>query len=239
MLVPVIGLVQVGSQSMADRYTYLPMIGLSIAFGFEAKERVRRSPGARPAALTLFALAVGAWTWLAGRQVGYWESDRTLFGHVVDVMPGNHIAHGILGNVHLRERRLDLAMEEYREALRIRPGYAQAYCNIGMVLELSGKPDDAIAEYKTALRWDPGLAEAHHNLGRLLSTRGETAAAIAELEAALRSNPDLVEGHQNLGVALLAAGRKAEAIAEFRRALELRPGYAEAQRMIEKASASQ
>jgi tetratricopeptide (TPR) repeat protein len=239
MLVPVIGLVQVGSQAMADRYAYLPMIGLSIAIGFEAAELAKRAPAARVAATTLGVLAVLAWAWLTRIQVGYWRTDRTLFGHVVEVMPENHIAHGILGNVHLRERRLDLATEEYRTALRIRPSYAQAYSNLGMVLEFSGRPSDAIAQYRTALRWDPGLAEAHHNLGRLLATQGETAAGIAELEAALRSNPDLVEAHLNLGVVLLGAGRRAEAIAEFRRALELRPGYAEAQRMIEKASAGQ
>ncbi len=239
MLVPVIGLVQVGSQSMADRYTYLPMVGLSFAVGFEATALARRSPAARSTVVALFALATGAWTWLTWRQVGYWESDRTLFGHVVDVMPENHIAHGILGNVHLRERRIDLAMEEYREALRIRPDYAQGYSNMGMAFELSGKPADAAAEYRTALRFDPNLAETHMNLGQLLAKEGRTDAAIAELEAALRSNPDLVEAHQNLGVALLAVGRKAEALAEFRRALELRPGYAEAQRMIVKAGAAQ
>ena len=238
-LVPVIGLVQVGSQSMADRYMYLPMVGLSIAAAFEVAERVRRSPGARPAVLALFALAAGAWTWLTWRQVGAWESDRTLFAHAVDVMPDSHIAHDNLGNVHLREGRIDLAMAEYREALRLRPDYAEARCNIGMALELSGKPADALAEYRAALRLDPGLAEAHVNLGQLLLKGGQIDPAIAELEAALRSNPDFVEAHQNLGVALLAKGRRPEALAEFRRALALRPGYAEAQRMIVKAGGAQ
>jgi tetratricopeptide (TPR) repeat protein len=239
MLVPVIGLVQVGSQSMADRYAYLPMIGLSIAVGFELSERVRRSPALRAAALALLAFAIAAWSWLTWRQVGYWESDRTLFTHVVDVMPENHVAHGILGNVHLREGRIDLAMEEYQKALQIRPEYAQGHSNMGMALELSGKPAEAIAEYRAALRYDPRLAEAHMNLGQLLVKQGRTDLAIPELEAALRSNPDLVEAHQNLGVALLATGRRTEAIAQFRRALELRPNYAEAQRMIVKAGAAQ
>jgi hypothetical protein len=239
MLVPVIGLVQVGSQAMADRYMYLPMVGLSIAVGFEGAELARRSDALRSAVVALFLVAVGAWTWLTRRQVGFWETDRTLFGHVVDVLPENHLAHGILGNVHLRERRFDLAVAEYREALRIHPTYAQGYCNLGMVAELSGKPDEAIGRYREALRFDPNLAEAHHNLGQLFATQGKTDAAIAELEAALRSDPDLVEAHQNLGIAFLAAGRKAEALAQFRRALELRPGYGPAQRMIEKASRAQ
>ena len=239
MLVPVIGLVQVGSQAMADRYTYLPMIGLSIAVGVEGAELARRSSALRSAVVALSVLAAGSWTWLTWRQVGYWRTDRTLFGHVVDVMPENHIAHGILGNVHLRERRIDLAIAEYEESLRIRPNYAQAYSNLGMAAELSGKPAEAAARYREALRYEPSLAEAHLNLGQLLAKQGEIPAAIVELEAALRSNPDLVEAHQNLGVAFLAAGRKPEALAQFRRALELRPGYSEAQRMIEKASRAQ
>ena len=235
MLVPVIGLVQVGSQAMADRYTYLPIAGLAIAVGFEAADVARRKPAARGALAAAGAAAVLAWAYSTWIQVGFWRNDRTLFGHAVDVMPGNHVAHGILGNVLLRERRLGEAMTEYDEALRIRPDYAQAHSNAGMVLELGGRTDEAIEKYRTALRWSPDLPEAHLNLGQLLASHGRLAEGIAELEAALRSNPDLVEAHFNLGVALLAARRNSEAVAEFRKALELRPGYAEARRMIEKA----
>jgi tetratricopeptide (TPR) repeat protein len=227
-LVPVIGLVQVGSQAMADRYMYVPMIGLSAAVGFGAAEIVQRSRVARPAIAGLFALAVAGWTGLTWRQVGLWKDDQSLFRHVVEVMPENYLAHGILGNVHLRGNRFEEAMAEYREALRLRPSYAQAHSNLGMAFELQGRPADATAEYRTALLWSPDLPEAHHNLGRLLAEQGSTDQAIGHYEAALRANPDLVEAHVNLGVALTKVGRIDEAIAHLERALELKPGFAAA-----------
>jgi tetratricopeptide (TPR) repeat protein len=237
-LVPVIGLVQVGSQAMADRYTYVPMIGLSLSVAFSAAEIGRRSNTARITMAALLLLAAVAWTGLTWRQVGYWKDDRTLFGHVAVVMPENHLAHGILGNVHLREHRFDEAMAEYQTALRLRPSYAQAYSNMGMVFELSGHPAEAIERYETALRWSPDLAEAHQNLGSLLASQGRLGPAIAHLEAAVKSNPDLVEAHMNLGSAFALSGRLDEAIVQFKKALELKPDNADAKRKLDAASAS-
>jgi tetratricopeptide (TPR) repeat protein len=224
-LVPVIGLVQVGSQAMADRYTYVPMIGLSAAVAFGV-------PAIAPALLIAGALV---WTPLTFLQVGLWRDDRTLFGHLVEVMPGNRLAHHILGCVDLGERRLDDAIREFEEALRIAPGYAEAISNLGVALELSGRADQAAEKYEEALRFSPGLAEAHHNLGRLLLVQHRLAPAIEHLEAALRSNPDLVEAHANLGDAFLVEGRRDDAIAQYQKALELRPGWAEIARKLELA----
>ena len=228
-LVPVIGLVQVGSQAMADRYTYVPMIGLAFAVAYSVRE------GA--AAGALLVLCAGAWTALTWRQVGYWKDDRTLFQHVADVQPDNHLAHGILGNVHLREGRLREAMAEFQTALRARPGYAEGHSNLGMALELLGNPTEAAKEYEIALRWSPGLVEAHHNLGRLLVREGELPAAIAHLEVAVRASPDLVNARYNLGLALVRARRFPEAVPHLERALELRPGFAEARALLEAARA--
>jgi len=234
-LVPVIGLVQVGSQAMADRYTYVPLIGISVAVAFDFGWFAERCRAVRIAASVLLAAAVAAWTGLTARQIAYWRDDLSLFGHVVEVMPENHLAHGILGNVHLRERQFDLAMSEYETALRIRPTYAQAHSNMGMALELSGRPEEAILKYEEALRISPTLAEAHHNLGRLLAAYGRLLPAITHLEAAVRSNPDLVEVRINLGNALMLAGRRSEAIEQFEKALELRPGDPQAQRKLDAA----
>ena len=228
-LVPVIGLVQVGSQAMADRYMYVPMIGLAIAVGFGVAEFAKRA-----GAVALVVVAV-AWTAATWRQVGYWKDDRTLFEHVAAVLPTNYLAHGILGSVHLREHRLDEAMAQYEEALRLRPSYAQAHCNEGMVLELTGHPAEAIEKYETALRWSPALPEAHHNLGRLLAAQGHLDSAIAHFEAALQSNPDLVDAHLNLGSALMLVGRRTDAIAHFTKAVELRPGDRDVQRKLDAA----
>jgi tetratricopeptide (TPR) repeat protein len=230
-LVPVIGLVQVGSQAMADRYTYLPLIGLSAAVAFGAAEF-------RNALAVLLLVGAAAWTALTWRQVGFWKNDRTLFGHLAEVMPENHLAHHILGCVYLREHRLDEAMAEFHTALRLRPSYAEAHSNLGMALELSGRAPEAIEAYEAALRWSPNLAEAHHNLGRLLATQGHLDAAIAQLEAAVQSNPDLVEAHVNLGNALIAKGRIDAAIAQFEKALELRPGSADVQHRLDAARAA-
>ena len=236
-LVPVIGLVQVGSQAMADRYTYVPMIGLAFAVAYSAQELAGRTRAARAASLALLVLLAGAWTALAWRQVGFWKDDRTLFQHVADVQPENHLAHGILGNVHLREGRLREAMAEFQTALRARPGYAEGHSNLGMALELAGRPDEAVKEYETALRWSPGLVEAHHNLGRLLAREGKLPAAIAHLEVAVRASPDLVNARYNLGLALVRARRFVEAVPHLERALELRPGFAEARALLDAARA--
>jgi tetratricopeptide (TPR) repeat protein len=222
-LVPVIGLVQVGPQAMADRYAYVPMIGLSaaVAFGF---------PRAAPALLLAGALAWSALTW---RQAGLWKDDRTLFGHMVEVDPGNHLGHGVLGNVALHERRYDEAIREYREALRLEPAYALWSSNLGRAYLLTGRPDEARRAFETALSLSPDLAAAHHQLGFLLVTRGELDLAILHFEAALRSEPDDPEVHFNLGLALRQKGRAAEAAGQFRRALEIAPGFEPARRQLE------
>ncbi len=230
-LVPVIGIVQVGSQAMADRYTYVPLIGLSAAVAFGAAE-------SKNVLAALLLVGAGAWTALTWRQVSFWKDDRTLFGHLTSVMPENHLAHHILGCVYLREHRLDEAMVEFKEALRLRPSYAEAHSNMGMALELSGHAAEAIESYEAALRWSPDLPEAHFNLGRLLAVQGHLDTAIAHFEAALRSNPDLVEAHGNLGSALMVSGRIDEAIAHLEKALELRPGWAEIQRKLDAARAA-
>jgi tetratricopeptide (TPR) repeat protein len=230
-LVPVIGIVQVGSQAMADRYTYVPLIGLSAAVAFSAAE-------SRNILAALLLVGAASWTALTWRQVSFWKDDRTLFGHLVQVMPENHLAHHILGCTYLREHRLDEATAEFKEALRLRPTYAEAHSNMGMALELSGKPAEAAEEYETALRESPNLAEAHHNLGRLLASQGHLEAGIAHLEAALKSNPDLVDAHVNLGNAYMLSSRIDEAVFQFEKALELRPGSADVQHRLDAARAA-
>jgi tetratricopeptide (TPR) repeat protein len=244
-LLPVIGIVQVGSQALADRYAYVPLIGLSASVAFSAAEIARRSSAARITVSALFLVAVAVWTGLTWRQVGYWKDDRTLFGHVAEVMPENHLAHGILGNVSLKERRYDEAIAHYREALRLEPGYIEGYTNMGMALELSGHPAEALEQYQTALHWSQdeaevhsGNAEAHHGIGRLLAKEGKLEPAIEQLEAALRSRPDQVEVRVNLGVTLLRVGRIDAAIAQLEQALQISPGNADALRELAAARAA-
>ena len=237
-LVPVIGLVQVGPQALADRYTYVPMIGLSAAVGFGASELARRSAAARHASASLLLIAVAAWTGLTWRQVGLWKDDRTLFGHLVDIMPRNHLGYGILGNVNLREGRCDEAILDYRRALELQPRYPLWSSNLGRAFLLSGRISEAKAEFEAALRDAPDLAAAHHQLGYILATRGDLDGAIEHYEAAVRYDPDVPEAHYNLGGTLLQKGRIDDAIAQFERALEIAPDFAPARNLLEAARAA-
>jgi tetratricopeptide (TPR) repeat protein len=185
-LVPVIGLVQVGAQARADRYTYLPLIGLSIAVAWAAVDVAANFRHGRRA-LAAAGLALAAtWSVLTWEQVAYWKDDRALFGRIVELVPDNAAAHGMLGMVHLRERRIPEAIAEYQTALRLEPSYAQGHSNYGMALEIQGRSDEAISEYRAAVALDPNLAEAQHNLGAALTKAGLAEEGAAHLEAARR-----------------------------------------------------
>ncbi len=185
-LVPVIGLVQVGAQARADRYTYLPLIGLSIAVAWAAVDVAATFRNGLRALAAVSVVLAATWAFLTWKQVAYWKDDRALFGRIVELVPDNAAAHGMLGMVHLREGRLPEAIEEYRTALRLEPNYAQGHSNYGMALELQGRRDEALIEYRRAVACDPNLAEAQHNLGAALVKAGLAEEGAAHLEAARR-----------------------------------------------------
>jgi tetratricopeptide (TPR) repeat protein len=227
-LIPVIGLVQVGSQAIADRYTYIPMIGLSAAIAFAVAEPCRGSRVGRWAVGILFGLAVALWTGQTRKQVGYWKDDEALFGHAVEVMPDNYLAHGQLANFYLAQGRLEQAVGEYQAALRLWPSYAQGHNNVGTLLEQLGRRAEAVASYRTALHWWPECPEAHNNLGRILASEGKTEEAIAHYRASLQGSPESADTHVNLAAALHATGAVDEAIAHYERALQLNPSMSSA-----------
>ena len=225
-LVPVIGLVQVGSQAMADRYTYLSLIGLfiMIAWGFPsilAGWRHGRSALAIASALLLLGCMMGTW-----RQVGYWQNSITLFQHTVKVTKDNHFAYNNLGVALAHDGRLDEAISYYSEALQIKPDRAQVHNNLGNALAAQGSVDRAIDHYYQALEIDPNNARAYNNLGNLLANQGKTEEAIKHYTEALRLEPDYGGAHYNLGTALAEQGRTEEAINHFTEALRLMPYWA-------------
>jgi len=236
-LVPVIGIVQVGEQSMADRYTYVPMIGLSVAVAFGVEELARRSKAARGIATGLFAACVLAWTACTFVQVGYWKDDKTLFTHTVRIEPGDHMAHGVLGLVAYKEERFDDAIAEYREALRLNPGYAQWSNNMGMALTRSGRVEEGRVQFEAALASDPHHSDAHHNLGYYYATQRKFDQAIPHFEESLEHQPDQPQVLFNLGLARMFKGQNDEAIAAFERALALQPDFAQARARLEAARA--
>ena len=237
-LAPVIGLIQVGAQARADRYTYIPMIGLTIMLVWGAADLLRSVPRVRLAAVALAAIAGVCLVAVAWIQIGYWRDSCTLFQHAVDVTDGNYLAHHNLG-VALAEDPADLdqAIGHFQAALAIRPDYVRAHTDLGSALaRLPGRLPDAIKEFRAALAIDPDLAIPHNNLGNALSQAGRWSEAISEYEAALGidanyadARHNLAEAQYNLGLALAKTdGRASEAIAHLEAAIRLRPDYPEA-----------
>ena len=238
-LVPVIGFVQVGIQSMADRYTYLPLIGLFIIMAWGIADLLSRWR-VRDMALTLAAvLVILACAITARVQVGYWGSSLLLWNHAVEASADNYRAHLALGALYADQGRLDLAIQHFSEALRIRLDIPEGHNGLGAALADQGKLLEAIPHYVEALRLKPALFEAHNNLGNALWRQGKVEEAITEYREALRLKQDYAEAHNGLGAALDDQGKIEEAIAQYREALRLKPELAGAHNNLGAAYSNQ
>jgi tetratricopeptide (TPR) repeat protein len=227
-LVPVIGLVQVGGQSMADRYSYVPSIGIFLVLVWGAHELTcgwrYQGVGAVAIAAATALLCAG----LTRAQIGYWKDGESLCRHAILVTKDNYNAHYGLGSALDRQGRVDEAISEYREALREKDDYAEAHNNLGVDLAQQGRLSEGMNQFLAALKIKPGYADPHNNIGTTLEKQGRFDEALEQFQEALRLHPDFPDAHYNLGVALGRKGRSAEAAREFQRVLELRPNYAEA-----------
>jgi Flp pilus assembly protein TadD len=238
-LVPVIGLVQVGSHAMADRYTYVPLIGLFLMIAWGVPEIVKRF---RPATAVLPVLAgamlsaLTVCTWL---QLRHWKNSSALFTHALNVTASNSLAHTNLGVALDSQGRLEEAMSHYREALRIKPHDADAHHNLGVALAKHGRLKEAMSHYREALRSRPDYADAHHNLGVALAKQGRLKEAASHYIEALRIKPDYAKAHNNLGVHLANEGRLKQAVNHYTEALRTKPDYAEAHYNLGNALARQ
>jgi Tfp pilus assembly protein PilF len=232
MLLPVIGLVQVGLQSRADRYTYLPQIGLYIAIAWGV-ERLSRSWPHRVLTCGLAsALALLTLSMTAYEQTSYWRDSETLFRHALECTSDNVIAHSNLGQALRSQGLYDKAIEQYQEALAIDPNFALVHNNLAEVLQKIGDYDGSIKECEEALRLNPQYAAAQNNLGVALRLQGKLDEAIAHFEESLRIEPNRADAHNNLGAALGIKRMVAEAIDHFHRALEIDPAMADAHRNL-------
>ena len=232
VLVPAIGLVQVGVQSMADRYMYLPLIGLTIMLCWSVPSRVMERWDLKLITCDVAAALIAVCAALSRVQVEYWKDSETLFRYAVDVTRDNWLAHSNLGVALAQTGEIEEAITQYEEALRIEPDLADAHYNLGIALARVGRMPEAIEQLEYALQIDPDLAEAHNNLGIDLAQSGRIPEAIEHLERALRIQPDLAEAHYNLGIALVQAGRIEDAISHYQQALRIKPDYIQAQNAI-------
>ena len=220
-LLPVIGVVQVGKQAMADRYTYVPLIGLfvMIAWGIPRLRRGWEAVGAG-AALVVGVFAACAWI-----QVGYWHDSVALFRHAIDVTEGNYLAEMNLGFVLGKQGKLDEAVERLNEALLIRPDWDRAYYNLGVVLAKQGDVEGAIGAYQEVLRVNPSFSAARANLVNLLVQAGRTDEALAIGQADSGTGAGAAELHFNMGCTLEQQGKLDDALKEYQEAIRLKPDF--------------
>jgi tetratricopeptide (TPR) repeat protein len=228
-LAPVIGLVQVGLQAMADRYTYVPSLGIfmMLAWGIHDLSSRWRGKLLKPALAA--ALVVPLCIVLSRHQIGYWKDSETLFRRAIAVTKDNYLAYDNLGTALTAKGKLDEAVGEYQEALRIKPDFAEAHNNLGSCLAKKGELAEAIDQFVQALKLNPGFAEAHFNLAAALGDAGRIQDAIAQYQEAIRLKPDFTDARYNLGNVLSGMpGRLDDAVAQYLALLQIDPSYAEA-----------
>jgi len=222
-LVPVIGLVQVGIQSMADRYTYLPLIGvfLVVVWGFDEARVKWRLP--ETLVLFLAGMFLLAGVWVTRSQLSYWRDSETLFRHTLAVTENNYLAYNNLGTCLSEKGQLAEARDCFQKSLRIKPNNVDALCNMGSVLTRAGQWNEAEDYYRRALQIAPDQADVLSNLGMVLVNQKQYAEAMANFVKALQVNPDSPSAHNNLATVLFIEHRYDEAARHFREALRLQP----------------
>jgi Flp pilus assembly protein TadD len=223
-LLPVIGLVQVGEQALADRYTYVPLIGIFVMLAWGVPDAVRAVRG-RSVALTVAAVVVVlALVPLARAQVARWRDSRTLFEHALSVTSGNRVAHNNLGLVLEESGHPEEAIAQFEAALALRADDAAVLNNLGNALADLDRHAAAVERFERAIALQPGHAKAHFNLAASLVRLGRAAEALRHYREAVRLEPDDPRMRNNLGIALAREGDAESAIEQFEAAIRLQPG---------------
>jgi tetratricopeptide (TPR) repeat protein len=225
-LAPVIGLVQVGRQAHADRYTYLPTVGLIIAAVWSVDSLLR---GRRVRAVTAAAglAVVAVLCGMTRARVAVWGDPHDLYGEALENTARNYVAHNNLGALLSREGRLEEAERQLEASLAIVPAYQSAHDNLGIVLMKRGRVDEAIGHFEAAVAASPEDAKIRYNLGTALVTAGRLDEALHALDEAIRLRPDFAQAHFNRAMTLRRLGRAEEALRAFDLAIRYRPDRAE------------
>jgi tetratricopeptide (TPR) repeat protein len=238
-LVPVIGLVQVGIQSMADRYTYIPCIGLFIAVVWGLGEQLQRWPSTRPVVATCTLVMLLICTCLCAYQVQFWHDSEALFTRAVQVTSNNYLAYNNLGFYQSGKAKREQAKENYRKSIAINPTYEDALNNLGFALAGEGKYSEAIPYYEAALRVSPNQPEIRNNYGNALSELGRLDDAIQQYALVIKDEPNHADARNNLGIALAMQGKLDDAVGHFRAAIRAKPNYASAHSNLGNALAAE
>jgi tetratricopeptide (TPR) repeat protein len=227
-LVPTIGLVQVGLQSMADRYLYLPSIGLFILVAWSLNDLVDFRPPWRRV-VTLAGIAPLAGCLMVTRiQLGYWQNSFTLLRHTIAVTTDNYTIYNSLGGLLQQAGQPDEALMLYAESARIEPRYSPAQFNLGNALLNRGWTEKACEALAAAVRFAPDDVEARYSFGLALMKSGRLDDAVAQFTKAIGLKPDLDKAQTGLALALVKQGKTAEAIRHFSEAARLQPNDPEA-----------
>jgi tetratricopeptide (TPR) repeat protein len=231
-LVPVIGLVQVGMQALADRYTYIPYIGLALMVSWGVADLAAAWPRGRAALAGAAALALGCCLATTRSQVKYWRDSAALYEHALKVTSGNYMAHDNLGNVLMDSGKLDEAVKQYREVIRLTPTIGKPYNDLGKAYALQGKMEDAMMMFSNAAKLNPGLAQARWNLGNAWLLKGKVAEGLAEMKRAVQLSPDDSEAYRKFANTLMVMGKAAEAIPYCEAVVKAEPQDAHAHFML-------
>jgi len=231
VLVPMIGLVQVGAQSMADRFTYIPSVGLFVMLVWGGWRLLENRAFGRQVAVAVAVLSISALSIAASLQIGFWKDSVTLFRHTVEVTKDNSVAEHNLAFSLAADGRLAEAVPYYRESLRLEPRNARGYYNLGLALAGLQEPEKASSCFAEAARQLPGYAEAHYSLGAMLLQLNRPAQARVELQAALTlalTTEYASQAHFRLGMIAAMGGEFGLARDELTEALRLKPAFPEA-----------
>ena len=226
-LVPVIGIVQVGSQAMADRYTYIPLIGLFVIIAFGATELLKERPFGKIALGVLAGISLSACAVVTSNQLKYWKDSLSLFEHTLNIIEGSYVMQNNYANILNDLGRPKGAAAQLSEALKLLPNSPGIHINYGNALREIGRLDEAIEHYKIAVTLNPDFTLAHYNLGLALAAKGDYEGAIEQYRLYAGTSVDVADIHQGLGEQLAKEGKADDAVSQFQKALIVKPDSAE------------
>jgi protein O-mannosyl-transferase len=226
-LVPVIGLIQSGAQAMANRYMYIPMLGLLIIIGWGVKDFIEKRPLAKIAVIILSAAALTSLLLLTRLQVGYYQNSLKLFQYALSATKDNPVAENSYGCALLAENRLDEAELHLRKAISQAPAFVVAITNLAKVYMEEGKYNEAVKNLTLIIEHNEATADTYYNLASVLSVQNKLDEAVNNFQKALELNPNDPDTYKRLGIVVMIMGKNNEAIEYLNKSLKIKPNQVE------------